>query len=644
MLTNIPLNNIQLTDPELLRGQNNTINYLLSLAPDRFLYGFQKVAGLPTTASKPYGGWERLRGPNFRGHFLGHYLSALAQGLDIAKDDVTRSKLLAKLELCITGLNRVQQVYTTANPQSAGYLSAFNEIALAQINGSTLPSTAKENVLVPWYILHKILAGLIDTYEHLQQYNLGLANTALHMADQFGTYIYHRVSQFDDRQKVLKTEYGGMNAALYHLFTITKDRRHLAAATYFDDMDLFNALAAGKDILTNQHANTMIPKVIGALSRYECFSDPKLTNFYLDAKARQQLPRYLKAAQHFWDMVVNHHTYVTGGNSQNEHFHSADDLYHDAVLADGATTCETCNTYNMLKLSRALFKVTGAKQYLDYYEQTYTNAILGSQNPKTGMLTYFQPMAAGYYKVFNRHYNDFWCCTGTGCESFTKLADSYYFLENNTLYVTQYFANQLILPAQNLRLNMAVDRQTGAIAVKIHQLIPNEAVKPMQLKFRIPDWCSQDTELRRNQIPQNLTETAGFITMTQVVPGDTFTLHFKMTLTLTTAPDNPHYVALKYGPYVLAGLLGDRDLTADRPCGTLVRAATRNPKASYFLTSPVTWSQWLKALPLNYQLNHKTPYLISVTLPNVNEPIEFVPYYQIFNQRYGIYFQWQQAE
>ncbi|MCH4170210.1 MAG: glycoside hydrolase family 127 protein [Lactobacillus sp.] len=644
MKTDIPLQDVQVTDPEVLRAQKNTINYLLSLDPQRFLYGFEQVAGLTPTAAKPYGGWERFDGHNFRGHFFGHYLSALAQSLDVAKDDVTRSKLLAKLETSITGLHHAQQAYAKIKPQSAGYISAFREVALDEVEGKVIPDKEKENVIVPWYDLHKILAGLIASYQHLQAYNRGMANMALAVADQFGNYVYHRVSQLADPKQLLKVEYGGMNDALYQLFQLTGDERHLVAATHFDELDLFQALAAGQDVLPGKHANTTIPKLIGALRRYEIFSDSKLADQYLDETAQAQLLMYLQAAENFWQIVVADHTYVTGGNSQSEHFHQAGALYHDAFMADGATTCETCNTYNMLKLSRELFKITGAKQYLDYYDRTYTNAILGSQNPETGMMTYFQPMAAGYQKVFNRPFDEFWCCTGTGIESFTKLGDSYYFIEDDVLYISGYFSNQVILPEPNLRLNMVVDRAKGNIDVKVCQLTPQATAQPLDLKFRQPDWCVGKPTLKRNGIQEDVEDASDFITMPQVVAGERLTLHFPMALTFSATKDNSQYIALRYGPYALAGVLDDYQLAADRPNGILVRIATLNPASINTLTSPDTWEQWLPAAKTTYQLAAQTDgYLLQIKLPGIAEHINFVPYYQVFKRRYGLYFQWQQA-
>lgn len=640
----ISLNNIRVTDQEVLNAQNNTVHYLLTLDPNRFLYGFDQVSGLKPNTEKPYGGWERLSGHNFRGHFFGHYLSALSQAIESVGDDIIRNQLLGKLRIGIEGLSRAQQAYAESHPQSAGYVSAFREAALDEVEGKTVPESEKENVIVPWYNLHKILAGLLDSYDHLQKVDDRLAKLSLQVASQFGTYVFRRVSRLDDPKFMLKVEYGGMNDALYHLFSITKDERHLTAATYFDEVDLFEELSAAKDVLPGKHANTTIPKLLGAIRRYEIFDNPQMGSQYLYEKDQKKLPMYLKAAENFWGIVIDHHTYVTGGNSQSEHFHDPNQLYHDAVIEDGATTCETCNTHNMLKLSRELFRITGDKKYLDYYDRTYTNAILGSQNPKTGMMTYFQPMAAGYRKVFNRPYDEFWCCTGTGVESFTKLGDSYYFKEGQTLYATGYFSNQLNLPNENLKLDMQVDRKVGTVKLTVSKLVGTKPSKKIDIKFRHPDWSKGRLAVKRNHVNHSGNESFGFVEVKEVVPGDVIEISLAMTLGVNSTPDNQQYISLTYGPYVLAGQLDRSGMDADRPNGILVRISTLNQTAATTLTSHTDWQTWSQKLQEDYQLASKEDqYLVKVKLPDDDEKIEFVPYYQVYDQRYGVYFQWQQA-
>ena len=216
-----------------------------------------------------------------------------------------------------------------------------------------------------------------------------------------------------------------MNDALYQLYKHTNNANHLTVAHVFDDTGLFTTSAAGNDTLSGRHANMTIPKFIGALNRYRTVGTSESS--------------YLNAASGFFDLVLKNHTYVTGGNSQDEHFHAPGrlDQYRDNV------NNETCNAYNMTKLTRDLFKVTGDVKYSDFYERIHINEILASMNPETGMTTYFKPMGTGYFKAFGTPTNSFWCCTGTGMENFTRLGDSVYFHDDKDLWVTRYVSSTL---------------------------------------------------------------------------------------------------------------------------------------------------------------------------------------------------------
>ncbi|MQN25386.1 beta-L-arabinofuranosidase domain-containing protein [Lentilactobacillus buchneri] len=635
---------LTLTDPEIEHAQQMTVKYLLALDPKRFLVTFDEVAGIDSGGVTGYQGWERTDGLNFRGHFFGHYLSALSQAILATEENDIRQQLLDKLRLGVNGLQSAQAAYAKSHPDSAGYVSAFREVALDEVEGREVPKDEKENVLVPWYNLHKVLAGLLAVKVNLQGIDPLLSEKALKIAHQFGIYVFKRLNQLADPTQMLKIEYSGMNDALYELFDLTDDKRMLTAATYFDETALFKQLVEGDDVLAGKHANTTIPKLIGALHRYESLHDVKRADQYLSPEEKGSLNMYLKAAVNFWQIVVDDHTYVTGGNSQSEHFHEPGQLFHDAVLEDGATTCETCNTYNMLKLSRELFRVTGDKKYLDYYEQTYTNAILGSQNPNTGMMTYFQPMAAGYTKVYNRPFDEFWCCTGTGIENFTKLGDSYDFMSGDQLYLSLYFSNVLRLDSNNLQMTEQVDRKTGKVHLTVAKLRSQDSAGAINLKLRNPAWLVQSAKLAVDGISQQVDQNADFWEIDNAGPGTTVDLEIPMSLKMVQTKDNPHYVAFKYGPYVLAGQLGKHHINDDRPNGVLVRISTHDQAVPSTLTTGMDWHDWQQSLNSQAVVDTETTNtLFELKLPNTSETITFVPYYQTFEIRYGVYFQWQQA-
>ena len=228
----------------------------------------------------------------------------------------------------------------------------------------------------------------------------------------------------------------------------------------FDEISLFDSIYNHEDVLANKHANTTIPKIIGALNRVRTIDE---TNGQLEKDAPDNTHNreyYLTVAENFWDIVVNDHSYITGGNSENEHFRAA----HTENAFRNNVNCETCNTYNMLKLSRELYKITGEKKYKDYYEGTFLNAIVSSQNPETGMTMYFQPMATGYFKVYSSRWDDFWCCTGSGMENFTKLTDSIYYKKDNTIVVNQYISSVLTDRDNGIKLTQESELPDGETA------------------------------------------------------------------------------------------------------------------------------------------------------------------------------------
>ena len=265
------------------------------------------------------------------------------------------------------------------------------------------------------------MAGLLSVYRYAK------LPQALEIVGRLGEWVYYRTQKWSEetRAKVLSVEYGGMNDCLYDLYKETKFTQFLETAEKFDEKDLYRDVTEGKDVLSGKHANTMIPKFVGALNRYIVVGESE--KFYLDA------------AKAFFDTVVDKHTYVIGGNSENEHFREPGALGANRSRCN----CETCNTYNMLKLADRLYRITGEHKYMDFYEKAYLNAILGSQNPETGMTTYFQPMQAGYFKVFSKPFENFWCCTGTGMENFTKLNSDIYHVNEKKVYVNLYVASVL---------------------------------------------------------------------------------------------------------------------------------------------------------------------------------------------------------
>ena len=412
MINSFSMSQVKITDPYLINAFQKEIEYLKSFNSDKLLSFFRKTKGL-TPKAETYGGWENTE---IRGHILGHYLSALAQVYATTQDNA----IYERLQYILEELNLCQF--------DNGYLSAFPEEFFDRVENH-------QPVCVPWYTMHKIVSGLVNVYK------LTKIETALKIVSRLGDWVYNRTNSWtpETHSIVLSVEYGGMNDCMYELFKITKNEKHSFAAHKFDEVELFTQIHAGKDVLNNRHANTTIPKFLGALNRYFVYGESEA--FYLDT------------CKQFWDMVVGNHSYITGGNSEWEHFGEPNILDAERTAAN----CETCNTYNMLRLTRDLFQITGDKKYSDFYENTFINAILSSQNPNTGMTTYFQPMATGYFKVYSKPFEHFWCCTGTGMENFSKLNDSFYFHEDNKLFVNMYISSSLNWTEKQVQIVQATD-------------------------------------------------------------------------------------------------------------------------------------------------------------------------------------------
>lgn len=631
------MGSVSLQDEWLSNAAEKENEYLLSLDSEKFLYEWYKLAGLEPTTESGYGGWERNTSNNFRGHSFGHYMSALSQAY-LSSSGETKKQLETEISEAVNGLAACQSAYGAAHPESAGYVSPFPEEWLQRVDGVPLAGTKIQSgdyLLVPYYNLHKMVAGLLDVAKNVDDPEL--KSTALSVAEGFGEYLYNRFSMLTDKNQMLRTEYGGMNEALYELYNLTGNDHFKTAAEYFDETALFEQLAANQDVLNGKHANTTVPKLTGAVKRYTVLTENEEYYNELSQGEKDSLNMYLEAAKNFWDITIDHHTYVTGGNSQSEHFHEADKIGYDATKSeyDASTTCETCNTYNMLKLSKALYHVTGDKKYMDYFERTYTNAILPSQNPETGTTMYFQPMAPGYNKVFNRPFDEFWCCTGTGMENFSKLGDNIYQLNEDGVSVHMFWASELNRDGIHIKqiANMP-NEDTVTFEVK-------EAKAGTVLRLRKPDWLAGEAVIKVNDKKADLQEENGYFKVT-VKSGDKVTYQMPMQMVAYPMPDKPNLIAFKYGPIVLSAKLTTNNIEASNPNGILVRVGTFDPKAQTVITTQnMSPDEWLTNLNENMvRMEDGENGEIQFALKNVDsesETLVYSPHYMRYKERYGIY-------
>ena len=612
------LSDVTVTDAYCTNAFAKEMEYLLSFDTEKLLCGFRDNAGLPTNGATRYGGWENT---NIGGHCIGHYLTALAQAYQHPElSEAQRETLYARMKLLIDEMQVCQQhsrgktgfLWAAPIPPDGNVERQFDRVEQGKAN-------IFDDAWVPWYTMHKLIAGIVDVY------NATGYEPAKDVGSALGDWVYDRCSKWDEQTQrtVLSIEYGGMNDCMYELYAITGKDNHAVAAHYFDETALHElVLKGGTDVLNNRHANTTIPKFLGALKRYIVLDGKTVNGEKVDAS------RYLQYAEAFWNMVTTHHTYITGGNSEWEHFGKDDVL--DAERTN--CNCETCNSYNMLKLSRELFMITHDVKYMDYYETTYYNSILSSQNPETGMTTYFQPMATGYFKVYSTPWDKFWCCTGSGMESFTKLGDSIYMQEGNTLYVNFYQSSTLDWEAQNVTITQETD-----IPVSDTANFTVSGSGALDLRFRIPDWIAGTMTAELNGKKYSYKTVDGYAQITgDFQNGDKITLHIPAEVKAYALPDAPDVYGFKYGPVVLSAELGKEDMKTDST-GMWVTIPKEKKVASETITLAKEGQSVTNFMAHISEHLTREPDSLRFTLNDTNTELTFTPHYQQYEQRYGIY-------
>jgi uncharacterized protein len=511
------LHQVRLLDGPFHDAMLRTQKYLLELDADRLLHNFRVNAGIPSTA-KPLGGWE-APDVELRGHSIGHFLSACALMYASTGDERFKSKAGA----IVQELAKIQQALPSRgfNP---GYLSAFPEEFFDRVD-------AGKKVWAPYYTLHKIMAGLLDMYTLCDN------KTALDVLIGMADWVKFRVDRLSEEQQqlALQTEFGGMNELLANLYAVTENPEHLRIARKFDHHAVFDPLAKGEDQMNGLHANTQIPKAIGAAREYELTGEKE----------------YYDIAEFFWKRVAHYRSYVIGGNSDGEGFFPIE--YFSKHL--GEETTETCNTYNMLKLTRHLFGWEPSAEMMDFYERGLFNHILASQDPASGMMTYYVPLKPGAFKTFSDPENSFWCCVGTGIENHSKYGDSIYFHNENSLFVNLYIASELNWESKGLILRQETkfpDEETTKL------IFTSQKPVHLILKIRYPSWSDNKATIFVNGNKIKFDSKPGsYIPIDhEWKTGDILVARFPMSLRTESMPDDPNTIAFLYGPIVLAGDLG----------------------------------------------------------------------------------------
>lgn len=520
------LKEVRLLDGPFKEAMEADARYLLEIQPDRLLADFRAHAGL-TPKGEKYGGWESS---GLAGHTLGHYLSALS--MEYAATDDQRyldrvNYIVGELALCQAAR---KSGYIGAIP---GEDSLWMQVAAGKIRSRGFDLNGGWS---PWYTVHKIMSGLLDAWLYCG--NRQALETEEKMADWTGATINGLSDSL--LQKMLYCEYGGMNEVLANTYALTGDAKYLQLSYKFHDRRILDSLSMGFDILPGKHSNTQIPKVIGCARRYELTGEEKDR----------------KIAEFFWSAVVGGHTYATGGNSNYEYLGPANKL--NDFLTDNTT--ETCNTYNMLKLTRHLFAWHPSAALMDYYERGLYNHILASQNHTDGMLCYFVPLRMGTRKEYSDSFNTFTCCVGSGMENHVKYGESIYYQgKDGSLFVNLFISSVLNWKEKGIRIEQRSSLPAGdsvSLTVAMHQ------PALFTIRIRKPYWAEQDVVIRVNGHLEKDVRVGedGYLVLRRTWKDkDRIEIRLPESVHTQPMPDNPNRVAVFYGPVLLAGLFGNTE-------------------------------------------------------------------------------------
>lgn len=594
-----PIKDIRLGESIFLDYQQADINYLMGLNADRLLAPYLKGAGLKPKANN-YTNWENT---GLDGHIGGHYLSALAYMYAATGN----KEIERRMDYYLSELKRCQDARTD------GYLGGvsngnkiWQEIAEGKINAS---SFGLNGGWVPLYNIHKIYAGLRDAWL------IAGREDAKQMLIKLTDWMIKEVSQLSDEQiqQMLRSEHGGLNETFADVAEITGDKKYLKLAHQFSDQQMLQPLLKGEDNLTGKHANTQIPKVIG----YKRIAD-------LEGRADWD-----RAAAFFWEVVIGQRSVSIGGNSMREHFNPTNDFSGLLASEQGP---ESCNTYNMLRLTKMLYQTSADKDYIDYYERALYNHILSIVNPVQGGFVYFTPMRSGHYRVYSQPQTSMWCCVGTGIENPARYGEMIYAHEGNDLIVNLFIPSTLTWGDITVKQENHFPQQPSTdISLSLKK------AKKFAVKIRQPWWCN-DMKVSVNGEPVTVkTEGGNLVVSRKWQDGDRLHVDMPMHLTAITTPDGKPQYSFFYGPIVLAAKTGTErqdGMYADDSRGGHIANGPQIPlnQMPAIIGDSETILSHLK--PANRPMHF---HLTGVTLPQF-EGMTLQPFYELYECRYQIYF------
>jgi len=589
-----PLNHVRLLDSPFKEAQDLNKAWLLKLDMDRMLWAYYERAGLPTKGER-YGGWAKR---DCVGHETGHYLSACALMYASTGDEEFKKRV----DYMVAQIAKVQAKH------GDGYAGPMRPEVWKTAFSGAIKSDAWGMCggYVPWYVIHKTYAGLIDAYVNAGN------KQALEVACKFADWAKKGTDNLTDEQfqKMLQCEFGGMGDSLVELYALTGNKDYLLLAKRFDHNVVLDPLAAKKDELTGTHLNTNLPKILGAARTFEMTGEH----------------RYETIANFFWDSVIDSRTFAPGGMDVRERFIAPGE---EAKRLEWNNS-ETCGVYNMLKLSRHLFGWQPDARYMDFYERALYNIILGSQDPDSGGHTYFNPLRPGHFKIYSTPFDSMWCCSGSGYENHSKYADTIYFHDADSLWVNLFIPSELKWQEKGVMIRQETgfpQKDTTTITVSTRQ------AQKFTVRIRVPSWATEAPLVAVNGEKQAVeAKPQSYLALSRTWKnGDKIKVQFPMKLHLRTARDDKASVVVMYGPLVLAGELG-REGMPDNVCceNHKAEAGNKAPPVPVLVGIGQDPAAWLKRDP-GEPLRFRT---VGVGKP---EDVSLIPLADLHHQRYTVY-------
>lgn len=590
------LADVRLLDGPFKHAQARDGAYLLFLEPDRLLHNFHVNAGLPPKAPI-YGGWENA---GVAGHIGGHYLSACSQMYRSTGDPRYR----ARVDYMVTELAHCQA------KAPDGLVTAIPD---ARIVFAKVAADGTMTGWVPWYTMHKLYAGLRDSYQLCGNEQ---ARGVLVKLSDWAIATTQNLTKAQ-MQSMMETEHGGMAESMADVYAITGDPKYLTMAHRFTHHAVFDPLAARQDKLDGLHSNTQIPKLIGYDRIHQLTGEAS----------------YGMAPLFFWQTVTGKRSYANGGNGDYEHFFPPTDFVSH-VQSDMAT--ETCCSYNMLKLTSAEFARDPRASYGDFYERTLFNTILASQDPDSGMMTYLTPMKPGHFRTYNDPVNAFWCCVGTGIENHAKYGDSLYFhaADGHALYVSQFVASSLRWRDKGVTLTQKTQfPEQGSTRLSLDCAAPTS----LALKIRHPFWTSGMTVAVNGTPVVAKPGIDGFVTLNRIwKTGDMVDVRLPMTPRLEALPHTPQKQAVMVGPLMMVGAMGREGMGpkiqfSNNQAPQNDRPALPIPVFVGSMAELTHGIQPVSSKPLTFQMTGQ------VSEANAPKDVTLIPAYRAQDQRFNTY-------